>query len=337
VLSVHDVNNVYHVPGLLQSQNLHEILRRRLGLSVAGKEMLTPDLDTWNAMAHSIDSSSQSVTIALIGKYTGLQDSYLSVIKALKHASIACNVKLELEWIEASCLIASDDENSSEQISSDMTKEEAWELLKAADGVIIPGGFGQRGWEGKIAAAGWCRQNDKPCLGVCLGFQAMVVEYARSVLGWEAADSTEFNEDSPHPVVIFMPEIDKETMGGTMRLGARKTAFTHQRPDGSMSLTQTMYDGKHCVMERHRHRYEVNPETVDAIHGAGLLFVGRDESGTRMEVAELMGHKYYVGCQFHPEFLSRPLKPSPPFHGLILAATGQLEDFLKAQKAKIDG
>jgi CTP synthase len=180
-------------------------------------------------------------------------------------------------------------------------------------------------------AAEYCRNHQKPYLGVCLGFQAMVVEYARNVLGWEDANSTEFDEDASKKVVIFMPEIDKETMGGTMRLGARITKFTHTHDDGTSSILKVLYGGQDEISERHRHRYEVNPDHVDTIHNAGLKFVGRDDTtGTRMEVAELprSQHPYYVGCQYHPEFQSRPLKPSPPFHGLVLAATGKLDDFM---------
>jgi CTP synthase len=192
------------------------------------------------------------------------------------------------------------------------------------------------GFLGKVLAAEYCRNNQKPFLGVCLGFQAMVVEFARNVLELKDANSTEFNEDATNPVVIFMPEIDKATMGGTMRLGSRITKFTHKHADGTTSTTQWMYDNQEEVSERHRHRYEVNPEKVDAIHAAGLKFVGRDDTGTRMEVAELprSEHPYYVGVQYHPEFKSRPLCPSPPFHGLLLAATGQLDTYLEAQMSK---
>jgi CTP synthase len=337
VLSVHDVTNVYHVPGLLQSQNLHLILQQQLHLGNDNHVAFgVPDLREWTTFAESVDTASETITIALIGKYTGLQDSYLSVIKALRHAAVAVNRKLQLEWIEASCLEAG--YVSSNDVATTTTAaagnadnneaKEAWDKLKHADGVIIPGGFGQRGWEGKISAAGYCRLHRKPCLGVCLGFQAMVVEYARSVLGMDGADSTEFEENATHPVVFFMPEIDKETMGGTMRLGARSTRFTHTSSDGSISKTQVLYGGQESVLERHRHRYEVNPTYVDGIHNAGLLFVGRDEKGERMEIAELSDHPYYVGCQFHPEFLSRPLHPSPPFLGLLLAATGTLDNYL---------
>lgn len=191
-----------------------------------------------------------------------------------------------------------------------------------------------RGFNGKCIAAEYCRKNKKPYLGICLGFQAMVVEYARNVIGWKDANSAEFCEETAHPVVVFMPEIDKDTMGGNMRLGARNTKFTHTHEDGSMSSAQIMYRGAEIISERHRHRYEVNPEVVDEVHNAGLKFVGRDESGERMEVAELprSEHPYYVGCQYHPEFKSRPLKPSPPFHGLVLASVGKLEEYIVHQK-----
>jgi CTP synthase len=335
VLSVHDVTNVYHVPGLLESQNLHTILQDQLHLTTipsvpsttAAPGHLVPDLKEWTAFAESVDTASGELTIALIGKYIGLQDSYLSVIKALRHAAVAIHRKLHLEWIEASSL-AEDDASTTPEA------KEAWEKLQQADGVIIPGGFGQRGWEGKIAAAKYCRLNNKPCLGICLGFQAMVVEYSRSVLGMDGADSTEFEEATEFPVVFFMPEIDKETMGGTMRLGARTTRFTHTITDGSSSKTQLLYGGRETVLERHRHRYEVNPIFVDQIHEGGLLFVGRDEAGERMEIAELPDHPYYVGCQFHPEFLSRPLHPSPPFLGLLLASVGNLDNYLIEARSK---
>ena len=325
VLSVHDVSNVYHVPGLLEAQNLHLILQKQLQLG--GNIPFQPDLTEWKAFAESVDTASETITIALIGKYVGLQDSYLSVIKALRHAAVAIRRKLVLEWIEASCFEVGYID------TPDDIASEAWEKLQQADGVIIPGGFGQRGWEGKINAAKYCRENAKPCLGVCLGFQAMVVEYARTMMGIVDADSTEFQEDTPNPVVFFMPEIDKETMGGTMRLGARITKFTHKLSDGSTSKSQLLYGGQESILERHRHRYEVNPKYVDTIHNAGLMLVGRDEAGERMEIAELPNHPYYVGCQFHPEFLSRPLHPSPPFLGLLMAAAGKLEDYLAEKKS----
>ena len=313
VLSVHDVKNVYQVPVLLQSQNLHSLLEAKLKLP----NYSAPELGAWADMATQMATWNEEVTICLIGKYTGLQDSYLSIIKALRHAAIACKHKLDLQWVEATLL----EENNSE----------AWDKVKAAQGIIVPGGFGNRGFDGKILAAKYCRENNVPYLGVCLGFQAQVVEYCRNVLKLEGANSTEFDEQAPHPVVFFMPEIDKTTMGGNMRLGARATKFTHPTfADGTTSKLQKMYMGKDEIIERHRHRYEVNPKYVDQIHDGGLKLVGRDETGERMEVAELPGHKYHVGCQYHPEFKSRPLIPSPPFHGLILAAIGQLDTYLES-------
>merc|ERR1712226_1581808 len=251
VLSVHDVSNVYFVPNLLQQQNLHSILQTQLNLPST-----KPDLSSWIDMAKSIESAKDSVTITLIGKYTGLQDSYLSVIKALRHASIACHVRLDLQWVEASLLkqdkpgTGSEDDDAP---ASQEEKDEAWSKLKNADGVIIPGGFGQRGWAGKIQAANYCRLENKPCLGICLGFQAMIVEYCRNVLKWENADSTEFDETTPHPTVIFMPEIDKTTMGGTMRLGARNTKFTHTLDEAAISdviptsRSQILYGGSETI------------------------------------------------------------------------------------------
>lgn len=307
VLSVNDVSNIYHVPGLLEAQGLHTILSKVLW---GGKRELVPDLGDWKRMASDIDGYTEEVTIALIGKYTGLQDSYLSVVKALRHAAISIQHRLAITWIEATDLEANTDGDN-----------QAWENLRSANGVVIPGGFGNRGWEGKLRAAQYCREHGKPVLGICLGFQAMVVEYARNVMNLANANSTEFEAKTPHPVVFFMPEIDPTTMGGTMRLGARTTQFVH-----SGSIIQSLYGGKETIRERHRHRYEVNPKYADDIHAAGLLLVGRDETeADRMEIAELPGHPYYVGTQFHPEFQSRPLKPSPPFHGLLLASTGRLE------------
>mmetsp|Transcript_4642 Transcript_4642/g.11808 ORF Transcript_4642/g.11808 Transcript_4642/m.11808 type:complete len:556 (+) Transcript_4642:136-1803(+) len=312
VLSVHDVKNIYQVPFLLQQQNLHVLLQERLKLPF--KE---PNLGQWGLMANAMAQWTDTVQICLIGKYTGLQDSYLSVIKSLRHAAIACEHKLDLQWVEATDL-----ENN---------VEEAWDKVKSAQGIIVPGGFGNRGFDGKVLAAQYCRENKKPYLGVCLGFQAMVVEYCRNVLGLEGANSTEFDESATHPVVFFMPEIDKETMGGTMRLGSRVTKFTHpDLGDGQTSILKRLYKNADAVFERHRHRYEVNPVFVDQIHEGGLKLVGRDETGERMEVAELPGHPYYIGAQYHPEFKSRPLKPSPPFHGLLLAACGQLDAYLSS-------
>jgi CTP synthase len=225
--------------------------------------------------------------------------------------------------------------------TADMTLAEAtakhtaaWEMVNSCHGVFIAGGFGVRGVEGKIAAAKYCRENKKPCLGVCLGFQVMVIEWCRNVMSLEGANSAEFDEECEPKAVVFMPEIDKENLGGTMRLGSRDTLMTHTFKNGEQSTASFLYGKRDRVSERHRHRYEVNPEMASTIEDSGLTFTGRDETGTRMEISELprSEHPYYVGCQYHPEFQSRPLRPSPPFLGLLLAASGRLEEALEGTK-----
>jgi CTP synthase len=320
VLSVHDVTNVYQVPLLLQQQNLHSMIFQHLKIEPKSG----PDLGDWALMANAMAHWEDTVQICLIGKYNGLQDSYLSIIKALRHAAIACEHKLDLQWVEATDL----------EDNQDTMEGESWEKVKNCQGVIVPGGFGSRGFDGKVLAAKYCRENKKPYLGVCLGFQAVIVEYSRNVLNLEGANSTEFDESTPHPVVFFMPEIDKTTMGGNMRLGSRITKFTNPiltEETGATSILKRLYNNVDMVHERHRHRYEVNPDYVNKIHEGGLRLVGRDETGERMEVAELPGHPYYVGVQYHPEFKSRPLIPSPPFLGLLLAACGKLDSYLAKQ------
>ncbi|CAN0386890.1 unnamed protein product [Ascophyllum nodosum] len=320
VLTVHDVTNIYHVPLILVEQDLHNIFKRQLGFS----GMCPPDMTKWTRLARAVDEVAAPVRIAIVGKYTGLQDSYLSVIKALKHSAVHVGRELVLVWVEASDL-----EEGSKETSPDKHAE-AWNTLESVDGVVLPGGFGTRGVEGKILTAKWARETRKPLLGVCLGFQCMVIEHCRTVLEWEGANSTECDETTPYPVVIFMPEVNKKVMGATMRLGQRKTIL-RRFSTGEVSISARVYGGVDEVLERHRHRYEVNPEKIAAIEAGGLEFVGRDESGLRMEIAEIprSRHPYYVGTQYHPEFLSRPLEPSPPFLGLILAASGQMDAWLR--------
>ncbi|CAN0403429.1 unnamed protein product [Pylaiella littoralis] len=322
VLTVYDVTNIYKVPLILVEQDLHNIFRRQLGF--AGRFVSPPDMANWDRLARCVDDVTTPVRIAIVGKYTGLQDSYLSVIKALKHSAVHVGRDLQLVWVEASDL----EEESQEGTPG--KHAEGWKTLEGVDGVVLPGGFGTRGVEGKILTAKWARETGKPLLGVCLGFQCMVVEHCRTLLGWEGANSTECDEATPHPVVIFMPEVDKKVMGATMRLGQRKTVL---RPfkGGESSLSAKLYGGVSEVMERHRHRYEVNPEKIDEIEAGGLEFVGRDESGLRMEIAEIprSKHPFYVGTQYHPEFLSRPLEPSAPFLGLLLASSGQMDSWLE--------
>ena len=301
VISTHDVPNIYHVPLMLEEQGLCATL----GLKVQPNGLL----DEWRRMAHHLDALEENVTIAMVGKYTDLSDAYLSVIKALQHAAMAANRKLTIDWLEAGDL---------EHGVSDDVHTDAWRRLRAADGILVPGGFGHRGVEGKILAANYARTNGVPYFGICLGLQVAAIEFARNVLGMTGSTSTEFDEDCPNPAVIFMPEISTTHLGGTMRLGSRPTLF--QVEDCKV---KRLYGGRESVDERHRHRYEVNPELIERLEAAGLTFVGKDESGQRCEILELPDHPYFVAVQYHPEFKSRPGRPSPPFLGLILAASGQ--------------
>ncbi|MDP6869961.1 MAG: CTP synthase (glutamine hydrolyzing) [Candidatus Poseidoniaceae archaeon] len=296
VMSAHDVSNIYRVPLMLKDQGICQALEINCNA--------TDLIPRWEKMADRVDNLGQDIHIAMVGKYTGLTDSYLSVIKSLQHASYSVNRTLVIDWIEASNL-----ENQ---------EHEDWNTLRAANGILVPGGFGDRGIEGKILAAEYARTNNIPYLGICLGLQVATIEFCRNVLGMENANSTEFDENTPHPAVIFMPEISKTHLGGTMRLGSRPTNFQVNE-----CMIKRLYNGVEQVDERHRHRYEVNPDLIKQIEDAGLIFVGKDETGQRCEIFELEGHPYYVGVQYHPEFKSRPERPSPPFLGLLMAATGK--------------
>ena len=309
VVSAHDVSNIYRIPILLEEQGVSEVLAKEIGFVLPKSR---PLLEDWIAMANTVDNLEEVIKIAMVGKYTGLSDSYLSVIKALQHSSYEVNRKLEINWIESESLDV-------KKLNEDPEKySEAWETLKSADGILVPGGFGIRGIEGKIKAAEYARVNKIPFLGVCLGLQIATIEFCRNVLGMKNANSTEFDEDTRQPVVVFMPEISKTHMGGTMRLGTKPTPFLVDD-----CKIKRLYGNQPYVDERHRHRYEVNPELITQIEDAGLIFVGKDETGQRCEIMELNDHPYYVGTQYHPEFKSRPGKPSPPFLGLLMAASGQ--------------
>lgn len=299
VMSTHDVPNIYHVPLMLQEQGLCEILEVDC--------TATNLLEEWKTMAHHLDTLTEEVHIAMVGKYTDLSDAYLSVIKSLQHAAMAVDRKLVIDWIEASHLEPQWDKDESDA---------AWAALKKTDGILVPGGFGDRGIEGKIAAAHHARTNNIPYLGICLGLQVATIEFCRNVLGLEGANSTEFEDNPAHAAVVFMPEISKTHLGGTMRLGTRPTLW-----QVDSCQIRTLYGPGDAVDERHRHRYEVNPDLIERIEAAGLVYVGKDDSGQRCEIFELEGHPYYVGVQFHPEFKSRPNRPSPPFLGLLQAAT----------------
>jgi CTP synthase len=306
VVSAHDVSNLYQIPISLYEQSVLNKVANHLGFEVPDS---LPMLDDWKHMADKVDRLEEQVHIAMVGKYTGLSDSYLSVIKALQHSAYAVDRKLVIDWIESTDL---DPHDVTEK------HDEAWDLLKAADGILVPGGFGNRGVEGKIAAANYARINNIPYLGVCLGLQIATIEFCRNVLDLENANSTEFDENTPNPAVVFMPEISKTHMGGTMRLGTKPTPFLVDD-----CKVRRLYGGAEHVDERHRHRYEVNPDLIEKIEAEGLVYVGKDETGQRCEIMELENHPYYVGTQYHPEFKSRPNRPSPPFLGLLKAAVGQ--------------
>ncbi len=306
VVSAHDVSNLYQIPISLFEQSVLRKVSVHLGFKVPTK---LPILDEWREMADKVDTLEEEVRIAMVGKYTGLSDSYLSVIKALQHSAFAVGRKLQIDWIESTDLDPNDRTEN---------HEEAWRMLESADGILVPGGFGNRGVEGKIAAANYARVNEVPYLGVCLGLQIATIEFCRNVLNIESANSAEFDENAPVHAVVFMPEISKTQMGGTMRLGSKPTPFLVDD-----CKIRRLYGGAEYVNERHRHRYEVNPDLIEKIEASGLVYVGKDETGKRCEIMELNGHPYYVGTQYHPEFKSRPGRPSPPFLGLLKAACGQ--------------
>ncbi|XP_042394313.1 CTP synthase 2-like isoform X3 [Zingiber officinale] len=294
-----------------QEQKAHEALIKTLNLQGIVKE---PLLEEWSAHARICDALHDPVRIAIVGKYTGLSDSYISVLEALLHASTACMKKLVVDWVPSSDL---EDNTTLEALE---LHKAAWKQLKGANAVLVPGGFGDRGVEGKILAAKYARENHVPFLGICLGMQIAVVEFARSVMNLQDANSTEFDPHTTNPCIIFMPEGSKTHKGGTMRVGSRRTYF-----DVTDSKSAKLYGNPNFVDERHRHRYEINPDKVAEFEKAGLEFVGKDETRRRMEIVELPNHPYFVGVQFHPEFKSRPGKPSPLFLGLVEAACGKLD------------
>ncbi|KAG7884170.1 hypothetical protein KL938_002042 [Ogataea parapolymorpha] len=332
VLAIHDVNSTYHVPLILKEQKMINYLTKRLELHkmhipplmVAKGEELYKN---WVELTTQHDRSYEKVTIAIVGKYTNLHDSYLSVIKSLEHSAMRCSKKLEIVWVESGNL-----EPETELVNK-ADFHSAWQLVCKADGILVPGGFGTRGVEGMIAAAKWARENNIPYLGVCLGLQVAVIEFIRNVLHVEGATSAEFVPEiaDEQAAVVYMPEIDKENMGGTMRLGLRPTCFDST---AESSIIKKLYGGAESVLERHRHRYEINPAMVEAIEKHGMKFVGKDEKAERMEILELVNHPFFVATQYHPEYISKVLDPSRPFLGLVAAASGMLDEILKQDLRK---
>ncbi|KAL8667302.1 MAG: hypothetical protein Q9202_000875 [Teloschistes flavicans] len=355
VIAVHDVPSTYHVPLILESQGLIRILRDVLrldALSIA-PSLAQSGAETWQnwKTLTTTQNTAKTVKILLIGKYTALHDSYLSVRKSLEHASMRCGRKLEIIWLESDRLEPEMEEKSSDSF------HKAWDLLRAASGILVPGGFGLRGTEGMVVAANWARKKKVPYLGICLGMQIAVIEFCRNVCNIKDAQSEEMVELAEHRVVINMPEVSRTIKGAGMRLGLRNTIFqensgfsklralyefqaprTNGLPAASDTTTVATADGeptsKHLssvppiISERHRHRYEVNPKYVDIMASHGLDFIGKDESGERMEIMELRDHPWFIGVQYHPEYLSRVLRPSMPYLGFVAAAAGCLDQIM---------
>mmetsp|Transcript_78629 Transcript_78629/g.163439 ORF Transcript_78629/g.163439 Transcript_78629/m.163439 type:complete len:656 (-) Transcript_78629:65-2032(-) len=321
ILSAHDVNNLFHVPAVLQEQHIVGLLNGILSLdeldvrSTATRAVPDNSIRTthdWRRFAAQVDEASKApeVVIAFVGKYNqGGSDAYQSVIAALHHSAVEMKRKLKIDWVDATDLEAGSDK-----------AEQAKQRLEASHGIFVPGGFGDRGIEGKGIAAGIARRSKIPYLGVCLGMQVAIIQFAKEVLELKDATSEEFdkNKQSKNHVILFMPEISKETMGANMRLGARWVEF----PDYKTSAISSLYGGADRVMERHRHRYEFNIAYKERFEQAGLLFTGQDENKERMDVIELprSEHPFYIGVQYHPEYKSRPGQPSPPFYGFVAAA-----------------
>lgn len=317
ILSIPDLSSIYEVPVFMEQHGMIDYLNKRLNLNLTSFHCNKHSMKKWRNLVERINHLKYEVHVALVGKYTQLEDSYTSLTKSLHHAGNQLGYKVIIDFIEASNL-------EKEQMQEDpVLYHNAWHQLCKAECVIVPGGFGKRGVEGKIEACRWCRLNNKPFLGICLGFQAAVIEFARNVVNLPGAHSTECQEDTEHPVIIDMPEHNSGQMGGTMRLGKRTTIFKKNIE----SNIKRLYGLEDKIEERHRHRYEVNPAYIEQLEKHGLNFVGVDENQKRMEILELENHPYYVAVQFHPEYLSRPLSPSPPFLGLILAGKERLKSY----------
>jgi len=296
VFSNPDVEDVYHVPLTVEEEGLDQYVMERLGLA---EEALPPAEreNTWRDLVTR--ERTGEIDIALVGKYD-LEDAYMSVHEALKHAGLEHGVDVNVVWVDA-----------------DEADGDHRERLESADGVVVPGGFGSRGTEGKVEAVRYAREHDVPFLGLCLGFQMAVVEHARNVLAWDDADSAEFEPETPYPVIDLLPDQhDEEDMGGTMRLGAHETEIAPG------TLAERIYGDTSCT-ERHRHRYEVNPNYIEELETDGLVFSGH--AGPRMEILERENHPFFFGTQFHPEFRSRPDRASPPFVGLLDAVLDETD------------
>ena len=298
VVNAADARNLYEIPLVLHEEGLDTLLCRQLGL--AGDPI---DLSDWEALVARVENATTPVRIGVIGKYVSLPDAYLSVVEALKHGGFHHGADVDIEWIQA------------EEVEGLL----AAGRLRDLDGIVIPGGFGERGVEGKIAAAAHARVEGVPCLGLCLGMQVMVIDVARNVAGMSGAHSSEFDPQTPHPVIDLMAsQRDVTDMGGTMRLGA----YIAELQPGSR--VAEIY-GREVVSERHRHRYEFNSRYRARLEEAGLVCSGPSPDGRLVEFVELQGHPFWIGTQAHPEFKSRPDRPAPLFESFVAAALDRAE------------
>ena len=299
VIAAQDVDTIYEVPLAFHEQGLDDQIVSALGLQDRAPNA---DLTRWRELVETIrDPSKGNVTIGIVGKYVELEDSYKSLREALTHGGVANNLRVDVRWVESESLMDEDYE----------------ERLRDYDAILVPGGFGKRGVAGMIRAINYARRTRTPYFGICLGMQTAVIEYARTVCGLTGADSTEFDAETPHPVIFKLRDlVDVEEMGGTMRLGA----WTCRLAEGS--LAQEVYGGANEISERHRHRYEFNPEFRGQLESAGLVFSGISEDGRFVEMVELPrdAHPWFLGCQFHPEYKSKPLAPQPLFASFVRAA-----------------
>jgi CTP synthase len=283
---------IYEVPLVLEEASLGDFLVERLGLAQAHP----PELEGWRAVVSDIRRPKRPVRVGLVGKYVELHDAYLSVREALYHAGLRCDVAAEIEWIDA-----------------EEVEHHGVDRLQGVDGILVPGGFGERGIEGKIAAARYARERQVPYLGLCLGMQVMVIDLARQSLGSDEPNSTEFDLNTKYPVIDLMPDQrDIAEMGGTMRLGL----YPCRLLPGTQAAAAY---GQDLIQERHRHRFEVNNAYRDLLTGAGLVLSGVSPDGRLVEIGELAGHPFMLGCQFHPEFKSRPTRPHPLFQAFVKA------------------
>ncbi|WZE72837.1 CTP synthase [Macrococcus sp. CCM 2573] len=294
VIECRDADTLYQIPVALQAQHMDDLVIERLGLEASGEA----DLTEWNKLLDTVRNLEGKVKIALVGKYVALQDAYLSVAEALKHAGYEFGKDIEIDWIN----------------SEDLDVTNYKERLHDADGILVPGGFGERGIEGKILATQYARENNVPFLGICLGMQLATVEFARNVVGLKDAHSSELDPNTPYPVIALLPDQkDVVDLGGTLRLGL----YPCELKEGTKA--HAAY-GTTYVDERHRHRYEFNNEFRERLEEKGLVFSGLSPDGRLVEIVEIPEHKWFVACQFHPEFLSRPMKPQKLFRGFIEAA-----------------